>query len=122
MLVVVLRRVSWMFLFVARSWWFRLSKLLVRFGVGLLRVRFWSFCLCGGFVSIVPVVAPHFGRPSPNLAEKCEVRLVSLPRLNSAPCIPGGASGRPAGAPVHLDLGVETVTPIVIRASLKGAS
>ena len=42
--------------------------------------------------------------------QKCEVRVVSLPCLNIVPRIPGGESGRSL---VHLDLGVETVTPIV---------
>ena len=92
-------------------------------GVGIVlrrRFSFWSF---GGFVcpncwlgfgvgiglfgagfgrSVCAVVsfrlllwsAPSGRRPSPYSAKKCEVRVVSASRLNSAPSISGGGSGR----------------------------
>jgi len=73
--------------------WFRSAKLLVRGWC-------WYWSIGAGFGrSVCAVVsfhlplgsAPRVGRPSPNLAKKCEVRVVSLSCLNSAPRIPGGS-------------------------------
>ena len=55
--------------------------------------------------------------------EISQIRTPCFPRLASAPRLLGGESGRPAGAQVYPDLGVETVIPTVIRAPKKrGAS
>ena len=88
--------------------------------------RWFSFCLCGGFVcpncwlgfgvgiclfgaglgrSVCAVVSFHFplwsaprvGIPGPNLAKRFEVRVVCLPCLNSAHIIPAVESAGPAG-------------------------
>ena len=47
---------------------------------------------------------------------------VSCRVWKNAPCTSPGESGRPTGALLYIDLGVETVISKVIRATLKGAS
>ena len=129
---------------------FRLSELLVRDWYRSFWRWFRSFSFCGGFVcpncwlgigvgiclfgavygrSVYSVVsfhlsllsAPRVGRPSPNSARKCEVRVVVLLCLNISPRIPGGAC-RAGRRPTTLRFGRRDGHPRSHSGAPKGAS
>ena len=86
------------------------------FGVGFGR----SVCAAVSFHLILGSAA-RVGRPARDLAEKWEVCVVSLPRLNISPRIPAVKSGRPAGTLESVDLKGPNRHPLVIRTPLKAA-